>query len=141
MHAREVRDTIVRAVLALLFAVLSVTALFYSTMQAITAYSLAQNYQAVQGRIVQTQCASHLQVDYAFDAGGTAHHGSGMAHKRCDAYRIGEPVAVYFSPDDPTHSLNEVTPAQEWHTRLALVLTEIVVLAAVGLLLGMRRKV
>ena len=141
MHARAVRDTIVRGVLAVLFAVLSLTVLFYSTVEATGAYSLAQHYQAKQGRIVQTQCASHLQVNYAFDAGGASYRGSGMAHKRCDAYRVGEPVAVYFSPDDPTVNLNEVTPVQEWHTRLALLLTEAAVLAVMGLMFGLRKKV
>jgi hypothetical protein len=139
-HAREVRDTMVRAVLVLLFVVLSVTALFYSTVQAISAYSLARNYQAAPGRIVQTQCANRLQVDYAFEANGVVRRGRGMAHKRCDAYRTGEPVAVYFSPDDPANNLNEVAPLQQWHTRLALLLTEAGALVVTGLLFGMRRK-
>ena len=140
VHARALRATMARAVLAVVFAVLSACALFYSTVQAIEAYSLAQHYQAVQGRVAQTQCASHLQVGYAFDAGGATYRGSGMAHKRCDAYRIGEPVAVYFAPDNPAHSLNELRPEQEWHTPLALVLIELAVLTVLGLTLGLRKR-
>lgn len=138
-HARAVRDTLVRAVLALVFAVLAAAALFYSVVQAFDAYSLAQNYQAVEGRVVQTQCASHLQVGYAFEAGGLSFHGSGMAHKRCDAYRTGDPVTVYFSPGNPVLSLSEVSPVQEWHTRLALLLTECAVLVVIGLMFGLRK--
>ncbi len=62
-HARAVRATLLWAALAVLFAVLSATALFYASVQAIGAYSLAQHYQAVQGRVTQIQCATRLQID------------------------------------------------------------------------------
>ena len=139
-HASTVRATILRAVCTVIFAVLSAAALFYSIVQTIDAYSLAQHYLAIQGHVVQTQCASRLQVGYTFDAGGAAYRGNGMAHKRCDAYRVGEAIAVYYSPEDPSISLSEVTPQQEWRTRLALVATETAVLAVVGLMFGLRRR-
>jgi|GEM_PF-3661171 hypothetical protein len=139
-HAREVRDTLVRAALAVLFAVLSATALFYAVVQAADSYSLAKHFQSVQGHITQTQCASHLQVAYAFDANGITYHSNGIAHRQCNAYRIGEPVAVYFAPDNPSHSLSEVTPVQQWHTQLALLLAEVGVLATLALILTLRRK-
>ncbi len=139
-HTQMVRQTIRRAVLTVVFAVLTVAFLFYSIVQLCNAYALAQHYQAVQGHVVQTQCASHLQVRYAFSAGGTIYAGSATAHKRCDAYRMGEPIDVYYSPADPAISLSEETPQQQWRTRLALVLTEIAVLAVIGLTFRMRRK-
>lgn len=139
-HARAVRDTLVRAALAVLFAVLSVTALFYAVVQAVDSYSLARHFQSVQGRITQTQCASHLQVAYTFDANGITYRSNGIAHRQCNAYRIGEPVAVYFSPDDPRRSLSEVTPVQQWHTHLALLLAEVGVLATLVLMFALRRR-
>ncbi len=140
MRKRVVRAAIARAIATVVFAVLATAALFYSIVQAADSYALAQNYRAVQGRVVQTQCASHLQVGYAFDIGGATYRGSGMAHKRCDAYRAGEAIDVYYSPKNPGVSLNEVGPQQEWRTRLALVLTEMAVLAAIGLTFAMRKK-
>ena len=138
-HARKVRATITRAVFAVVFAVLSAAVLFYSTVQAIDAYALAQHYETAQGRVVQTQCASRLQVAYAFDAGGASYKGNGMAHKRCDAYRPGEAIAVYYAPGNPEESVSEMTPPQAWHIRLALVLSEAGVLAAIGLMLALRK--
>jgi len=135
MSARVVQATILRAIIAVVFAVLSTAALFYSFVQAADSYSLTQHYRTVQGRVMQKQCASHLQIGYAFDVGGATYRGNGMAHKRCDAYRAGEAIDIYYSPENPGVSLNEVTPQQEWYTRLTLALTEVAVLVVMGLLL------
>jgi hypothetical protein len=95
--------------LAALVAWLAVTAFFgivgglHSAPQLIDLYELAKSNRVTLGEITDTYPQMHLTCKYRFSVDGHLYEGTGRS---CGNERVGQQVTVYFSPDDPSKSVN-----------------------------------
>jgi hypothetical protein len=66
---------------------------------------LANEGTQIVGAITTTECQNHNLVRYSFEVGGQQYEGMGGSPGNCGEFAPGDPVEVWYVPDDPNINL------------------------------------
>lgn len=59
----------------------------------------------IEGRIIEKQPQNRNNVKYAYEVGGIVYEGTGGPGDRFETIKPGDPITVYYDPQDPGFSL------------------------------------
>ena len=76
---------------------------YYMVPQLLYLHDLSQSNGVTQGEIVEIHPQMHSTCEYRFSIDGHSYNHTGRS---CGDSRIGQQIAVYFSPRDPGISIN-----------------------------------
>ena len=76
---------------------------YHIVPQLLYLHDLSKSNRVTQGEIVETYPQMHSTCKYHFSVDGHSYDHGGRS---CGDSRVGQQVAVYFSPSDPSNSIN-----------------------------------
>ena len=108
--------------------------------QLIYFYDLSKSYRVAVGEVIETQPQVHNRCRYRFSWDGRVYEHGGRS---CGNDNLGQQIVVYFSPTDPSKSINSYPLALFWNDLIPflLALTLFPIFGALAVYQSLKRRV